>query len=80
MDQDAMDSFANALQDPEFRRQFNKDPLEALRNRGIDTKGIPPEFMSAIAELSTTELRLIADILSRVRSQITDITITRAIF
>lgn len=72
IDPEALDAFAKKLEDPKFRSEFNEAPRQALERAGINVAGIPEDFLSAIAELSTTELRLIADILKRARNFLSD--------
>ena len=62
-----MDPLGKALSDPKFRREFNEDPYGALERARIDRASVPEDFVSAMAELSTAELRLVVDIVNRIQ-------------
>lgn len=62
MDTGALDALGQQLGDPKFRREFHQDPQRALRSAGINSGDLPENFLAALAELSTTELRLVGDL------------------
>lgn len=58
-DTSALDELGRQLGDARFRRAFSENPERALEEAGIEETGLPPDFVAALAELSTTELRLV---------------------
>ncbi len=67
---DAIRDLGKLLGDARFRREFHADPYLALSNQGIGAEDIPEDIVWAVAELSTAEMRLLGDILDRVRSYV----------
>lgn len=50
-----------------FRRDFVADPQAALQAVGIEAGIVPDRILDALAELSTTELRLVGDLTAVLR-------------
>ncbi len=64
---DALAELGKQLGDAKFRRAFNQDPKNALADAGIDFDDLPEDFVWALAELTTTELRLVGDLAARLQ-------------
>lgn len=69
MDNGALGELGKKLGDAKFRREFHLNPKEALDEAGIDFDQLPEDFVWALAELSTTELRLVGDLAARLQGQ-----------
>ncbi len=59
---EALQALGTQLGSAGFRRDFLADPQAALAAVGIAPGVLPQEFIDRLAELSTTELRLVGDI------------------
>lgn len=66
-DKDALAELGRQLGDAKFRRAFSQDPKEALGDAGIAFDDLPEDFVWALAELTTTELRLVGDLAARLQ-------------
>lgn len=64
---EALQALGTQLGSAGFRREFSADPQAALAAVGIDAGLLSEEFIEGLAELSTTELRLVGDITDLLR-------------
>ena len=62
-----IDKLYKELQDPAFRREFVKDHRQALIDADIDADALDEALLSTLSELSTTELRLVVDVIGALR-------------
>ncbi len=57
-----LQKLGEALDSAAFRRSFSQDPLAAMEGSKIDSTAIPRDALDALAELSTTELRVLSNV------------------
>ena len=63
----ALDNLYNALRNPAFRREFVRDHRQTMIDAGIEPGDIDEGFLSTLSELSPAELRVVVDVIGRLR-------------
>jgi hypothetical protein len=59
---DALGKLGGLLTTPGFRGSFARNPLDALRDAGMNPQDIDPGVLSALSELTAAELRILAQV------------------
>ena len=65
LDRDEFGRFARAISRPAVLREFQVQPLTALKRAGVDLARIPDEAVDVLAELSAEELDVLARVSGR---------------
>ena len=61
-DGDPVHALRPALRTPAFRGSFARNPLDALRDVGVNPQDIDAEVLNVLTELTSAELRVLADV------------------
>jgi len=62
MGDEALGKVGDLLRTPAFRGSFARNPLDALRDVGVNPQDIDADVLNVLTELTSAELRVLADV------------------